>query len=302
MRGAEVLGRGGAVDEPLGEAELEQEVGALLGAAAARRARGAGRRPRSPAAPLAQRGRPRRRAARPPPRPRRVGGALSELRGDRSAGAPVAAQHARRRGRAASSRSPAGSAAVDGVAHERVDEAERRLGRAGSPRGRGRPKASADAAARRGRSARRPPARSALVAEHRDGAGDAIASGGSRARRSSDGARHGARADVAHAPGVSSRPVARRSDSSAARSSRSSSGLPPVVSWQAAQNASVGVGPSRSRTTRVDRLGRQRRRADGRPSTGRGRSRRAAPASAACSPVRSVATTRTGSPSRRRTR
>ena len=32
MRGAEMLGRRGAVDELLGEAELEQQVGALLGA------------------------------------------------------------------------------------------------------------------------------------------------------------------------------------------------------------------------------------------------------------------------------
>ena len=136
---------------------------------------------------------------------------------------------------------------VDRVAHERVDEPERRVGpqdlRAGERARRGRDGRLVEAGQRRDRG------QLGALAEHADGArdGGGVAgqprrAGRARCSRRRAGRRRGPRR-------AASRRAPRPRPRAPAASWRSSSGLPPVASWQAAQNASSAPAPSRARTS-----------------------------------------------------
>ncbi len=240
----QVLRRRRAVRQHLGDAEGEQHLGALLrrgrlleraaqvGHGALRRAAAHGVAPR----PLQQLRGPGGAAAR----------REQQLRRDLLDVRARLAEHLRRAlvlqlalgGR---------ELVVDGVAHERVDEAERRLG-ADDLR--------ADELARR----RRPPrARRGRPARRRAGARRSPRARRSRApppgRRSerresrSSTVLDTARGPTARTTSTWSATGWTPSASSARRSWRSSSGLPPVAWWQAAQKPGSASSPRRSRTS-----------------------------------------------------
>ena len=261
QRPHEVLRRGRAqrpvVEALVGEAEVlgrRRAAGEHLGHARARAAPGPPARRRR-LGERAGRGRRRRSRARPCAAPRcgvpasdgddRVpprAATRSRCAATCSADAPPSAQE--RRGPLVLQLALARrDVAVDGAGDERMDEAERRLGRRISARAscpvaaRGR----AQVDARRGRDGREVGA----VAEHRDRPRDGDRVRGSRASRTRT-AREAARGPSSRPSRRGWRRAARPRSRAPCSSSFSSSGLPPVAAWQASANAGSASSPRRA--------------------------------------------------------